>query len=96
MFKTIQRKNVPTKFLMTLFSPLQIPILQFLVPDRILAPNKNLKPHPIQLHTQLLNTAQRKMRGKRSKQYRKLMQQYGLSFGFREPYQVLGMLHLDI
>ncbi|RKF73101.1 rRNA-processing protein utp23 [Golovinomyces cichoracearum] len=29
------------------------------------------------------------MRGKRSKQYRKLMQQYGLSFGFREPYQVL-------
>ena len=31
------------------------------------------------------------MRGKRSKQYRKLMQQYGLTFGFREPYQVLGM-----
>ena len=30
------------------------------------------------------------MRGKRSKQYRKLMQQYGLIFGFREPYQVLG------
>ncbi|CAL3964294.1 unnamed protein product [Diplocarpon coronariae] len=29
------------------------------------------------------------MRGKRSKQYRKLMQQYGLSYGFREPYQVL-------
>jgi len=29
------------------------------------------------------------MRGKRSKQYRKLMQQYGMSFGFREPYQVL-------
>lgn len=29
------------------------------------------------------------MRGKRSKQYRKLMQQYGQSFGFREPYQVL-------
>lgn len=29
------------------------------------------------------------MRGKRSKQYRKLMQQYGLNFGFREPYQVL-------
>lgn len=29
------------------------------------------------------------MRGKRSKQYKKLMQQYGLSFGFREPYQVL-------
>ncbi|KAL3417289.1 hypothetical protein PVAG01_11289 [Phlyctema vagabunda] len=29
------------------------------------------------------------MRGKRSKQYRKLMQQYGLTFGFREPYQVL-------
>ncbi|CZR50907.1 related to rRNA-processing protein UTP23 [Phialocephala subalpina] len=29
------------------------------------------------------------MRGKRAKQYRKLMQQYGLSFGFREPYQVL-------
>lgn len=31
-----------------------------------------------------------KMRGKRSKQYRKLMQQYGMVFGFREPYQVLG------
>merc|ERR1711977_569172 len=29
------------------------------------------------------------MRGKRSKQYRKLMQQYGLSYGFRVPYQVL-------
>ncbi|KAI9053449.1 hypothetical protein LZ554_002407 [Drepanopeziza brunnea f. sp. 'monogermtubi'] len=29
------------------------------------------------------------MRGKRSKQYRKLMQQYGLAYGFREPYQVL-------
>lgn len=29
------------------------------------------------------------MRGKRSKQYKKLMQQYGLTFGFREPYQVL-------
>ncbi|KAG0650815.1 rRNA-processing utp23 [Hyphodiscus hymeniophilus] len=30
--------------------------------------------------------------GKRSKQYCKLMQQYGLTFGFREPYQVLGRL----
>jgi U3 small nucleolar RNA-associated protein 23 len=29
------------------------------------------------------------MRGKRSKQYRKLMHQYGLAFDFREPYQVL-------
>ncbi|MCJ1309155.1 hypothetical protein MMC25_002810 [Agyrium rufum] len=29
------------------------------------------------------------MKGKRSKQYRKLMQQYALTFGFREPYQVL-------
>ncbi|EPQ67675.1 Bgt-2520 [Blumeria graminis f. sp. tritici] len=29
------------------------------------------------------------MRGKRSKQYKKLMQQYGLNFGFREPYQVI-------
>ncbi|POS87300.1 hypothetical protein EPUL_002541 [Erysiphe pulchra] len=29
------------------------------------------------------------MRGKRSKQYRKLMEQYALNFGFREPYQVL-------
>ncbi|KAF2421031.1 hypothetical protein EJ08DRAFT_690315 [Tothia fuscella] len=29
------------------------------------------------------------MRGKRSKQYRKLMHQYGLTFAFREPYQVL-------
>ena len=32
------------------------------------------------------------MRGKRSKQYRKLMQQYSLTFGFREPYQVVGAL----
>jgi hypothetical protein len=30
-----------------------------------------------------------KMRGKRSKQYRKLMHQYELTFNFREPYQVL-------
>jgi len=29
------------------------------------------------------------MRGKRSKQYRKLMEQYSMTFGFREPYQVL-------
>ncbi|RAL02387.1 uncharacterized protein BO80DRAFT_378774 [Aspergillus ibericus CBS 121593] len=30
-----------------------------------------------------------KMRAKRSKKYRKLMHQYELTFGFREPYQVL-------
>ncbi|KAK4698109.1 U3 small nucleolar RNA-associated protein 23, partial [Lecanoromycetidae sp. Uapishka_2] len=29
------------------------------------------------------------MRGKRSKQYRKLLQQYSMAFGFREPYQIL-------
>jgi U3 small nucleolar RNA-associated protein 23 len=29
------------------------------------------------------------MRAKRAKQYRKLMQQYGLTFGFHEPYQVV-------
>ncbi|PHH91434.1 hypothetical protein CDD83_442 [Cordyceps sp. RAO-2017] len=29
------------------------------------------------------------MRGKRSKQYRKLMEQFAMTFGFREPYQVL-------
>lgn len=29
------------------------------------------------------------MRGKRSKQYRKLMAQYEMTFGFRGPYQVL-------
>ncbi|KAG5977258.1 hypothetical protein E4U55_006940 [Claviceps digitariae] len=29
------------------------------------------------------------MRGKRSKQYRKLMERYCMTFGFREPYQVL-------
>ena len=34
------------------------------------------------------------MRGKRSKQYRKLMQQYAITFGFREPFQVLGELYL--
>lgn len=32
------------------------------------------------------------MRAKRSKKYRKLMHQYELTFNFREPYQVLGML----
>lgn len=31
------------------------------------------------------------MRAKRSKKYRKLMHQYELAFGFREPYQVLRM-----
>lgn len=31
------------------------------------------------------------MRAKRSKKYRKLMHQYELAFGFREPYQVLGV-----
>lgn len=35
------------------------------------------------------------MRGKRSKQYKKLMQQYGLVFGFREPYQILSMIYTD-
>ncbi|KAF2460110.1 Fcf1-domain-containing protein [Lineolata rhizophorae] len=29
------------------------------------------------------------MRGKRAKQYRKMMHRYGITFGFREPYQVL-------
>lgn len=33
------------------------------------------------------------MRAKRSKKYRKVMHQYELAFGFREPYQVLGMSH---
>ncbi|KAL4802740.1 hypothetical protein BDV18DRAFT_154078 [Aspergillus unguis] len=32
---------------------------------------------------------ERRMRAKRSKKYRKLMHQYELAFGFREPYQVL-------
>lgn len=32
------------------------------------------------------------MRAKRSKKYRKLMHQYELTFGFHEPYQVLGRL----
>jgi hypothetical protein len=31
-----------------------------------------------------------KMRAKRSKKYRKIMHQYELTFGFHEPYQVLG------
>lgn len=34
------------------------------------------------------------MRAKRSKKYRKIIQQYTLNFGFREPYQVLGTLLL--
>jgi U3 small nucleolar RNA-associated protein 23 len=29
------------------------------------------------------------MRGKRSKAYRKLMNQFSITFGFREPYQVV-------
>lgn len=29
------------------------------------------------------------MRGKRAKQYKKLMKQYEITYGFREPYQVL-------
>ncbi|KAL4749058.1 hypothetical protein BDW72DRAFT_205092 [Aspergillus terricola var. indicus] len=39
----------------------------------------------------LINKSTRtaKMRAKRSKKYRKLMHQYELAFGFREPYQVL-------
>ena len=40
-----------------------------------------------------------KMRGKRSKQYRKLMAQFEMTFGFRGPYQVLGLsttLPLDV
>ena len=31
-----------------------------------------------------------KMRQKRAKAYRKLMGLYSMSFGFRQPYQVLG------
>lgn len=31
------------------------------------------------------------MRQKRAKAYRKLMHVYSMSFGFRQPYQVLGM-----
>lgn len=49
---------------------------------------RNLTP-PTPIVPHKLHTTGSKMRGKRSKQYRKLMQQYGLSFGFREPYQVL-------
>jgi U3 small nucleolar RNA-associated protein 23 len=33
------------------------------------------------------------MRQKRAKAYRKLMALYSMSFGFRQPYQVLGTLH---
>jgi U3 small nucleolar RNA-associated protein 23 len=36
------------------------------------------------------------MRAKRSKKYRKLMHQYEMTFGFREPYQVLGMLDASL
>ncbi|KAL4999244.1 hypothetical protein BDV10DRAFT_193708 [Aspergillus recurvatus] len=41
--------------------------------------------------TEMSHTRQEtaKMRAKRSKKYRKLMHQYELAFGFREPYQVL-------
>ena len=35
------------------------------------------------------------MRAKRSKKYRKLMHQYELTFGFREPYQVLGTIYFN-
>ncbi|KAI1018938.1 hypothetical protein LB505_002857 [Fusarium chuoi] len=36
------------------------------------------------------------MRGKRSKQYRKLMEQFSQTFGFREPYQVLVITQCEI
>ncbi|PKS06565.1 hypothetical protein jhhlp_007313 [Lomentospora prolificans] len=38
---------------------------------------------------ELVKSCRLKMRGKRSKQYRKLMEQYQMHFGFREPYQVI-------
>ena len=46
------------------------------------------------LHLSLTSRAfiQHIMRAKRSKKYRKLMHQYELTFGFREPYQVLGKI----
>ena len=54
----------------------------------LIAGNLNLVPVGYDLH--VCSTAQTaNMRGKRAKQYKKLMQQYGLQFGFREPYQVL-------
>ncbi|KAH7269870.1 Fcf1-domain-containing protein [Fusarium redolens] len=36
------------------------------------------------------------MRGKRSKQYRKLMEQFSQTFGFREPYQVLDAVDAEM
>lgn len=49
---------------------------------------QNLIADNSKIFLQLESASQSKMRAKRSKQYRKLMQQYGL-FGFREPYQVI-------
>ena len=39
------------------------------------------------------NFTQVKMRQKRAKAYRKLMSLYSMSFGFRQPYQVLGAFY---
>jgi len=39
---------------------------------------------------ELASTYWTKMRQKRAKAYKKLMAMYELSFGFRQPYQVLG------
>ena len=47
-------------------------------------PGHDRSPHP--------TSNDRKMRQIRSKAYRKLMAMYGTSFGFRQPYQVLGAL----
>jgi hypothetical protein len=49
------------------------------LPPLRLLPREHLKKH-----------SEHKMRQNRSKAYRKLMAMYTTSFGFRQPYQVLG------
>jgi hypothetical protein len=62
-----------------IFCSLELPLYSFQQIDRRLSDSSSF---------QLCSKAE-KMRGKRSKQYRKLMHRYETSFGFRPPFQVL-------
>jgi len=52
--------------------------------------NRNKQLLRSSFRTQLLSVKHPNMRQKRAKAYRKLMTLYSISFGFRQPYQVLG------
>lgn len=63
------------------------PIISSPAATTIVGPGFDITYLYLQLITTLCCSAS--MRGKRSKQYKKLMNAYGHSFGFRAPYQVL-------